>query len=533
MYKLLIVDDEDIVRNSIATLIDWPSLGFSEVCQAQNGMEALELALKIKPDVILTDIRMPFMDGLELSAKIREQLPQTNIVILSGHDEFKYAQKAMEHGVIDYLLKPIGPDSLSDKMREIKIKLDLRKDEREYLEKSRSQLHQSLPLLTEKFLNSLIYNTYSIKTLPKMLDFLNIPLTKGSFFICVIEPDLHLVDDKDREVYFYAVQNITAETFDSKHTVFSDVSGRSIVIYHLTVHETTVESRESAIELLNLLKTNVNLYLKIQVTAAIGSIVNKIENLYLSYDEAIYALECKYTLGKNKIYDISDMSYVESAIIYPHDACVEFIDAVKTSNSDLIRQAADDIILAVKNEPTISVANIKLVFIEILTSLLKLIAITKGTPVTLWSEGLSMFNELDKLGTVEEFTEAIESFALKVSSELVSSRLKSSSNIISNVIEFINNNYQQEDISLLSVAKYASVNASYLSTLFKKETGKNFVDYLNRVRIEKAMDLLRTTDLKAYEIAGMTGFSNPHYFSILFKKHIGVSPSEFKGGSSG
>ena len=531
MYKILIVDDEELVRTSITTIVDWASLGFTEVYQAENGIEALALALKVKPDLVLTDIRMPFMDGLQLSAQLREKLPSTSIVILSGHDEFKYAQQAIAYGILDYILKPIGPDSLYEKMLEIKTKLDLNLNKKKYLEKIRSQLHQSLPLLTEKFLNSLLYNSFENKAYSKTLEFLEIPLTPGPYLICVIEPDLLDIYENDLELYSFAVKNIATETFSSKHPVFSDAVGRIIVVFCVDTQISEEENHSITFELLNILKNNVNFYLKLQLTAAKGSIVNEINSLYMSYNEAISALECKYTLGKNRIYDIRDINYVESSIVYPHDAYVEFMDAVKSARTDLIIQASGSIVAALKSRHTISPANIKLVFIDIITSLLKLLAMTKGTSLEVWNKGLSLFSELDKQGTVEELTNATTEFAITVSVELAASRSKSTSIIVCKVIEYIKDNYQLQDISLFSAANYASVNASYLSTLFKKETGKNFVDYLNRVRIEKAMELLRTTDLKAYEVAYMTGFSNPHYFSILFKKHIGITPSEFKGGT--
>ncbi len=531
MYKILIVDDEDIVRDSIASIIDWNSLGFDEVYKAENGITALEIALDVKPDVVLTDIRMPFMDGLELSARLREQLPSTSIVILSGHDEFKYAKEAMSYGVLDYLLKPIGPESLSEKIAEIKQKLDMTKNEAKFLEKMRSQLHQSLPLLTEKFLNSLITDTYSKRSYGDTLSFLGIPLGEGPFIVSILEPDTSEIEPKDSDLYFYAVQNIAIESLPPSNPVFTDSYGRIIIIFSIEENLGDENAHKGVLELLNILNTNVNLYLKIQITASIGSIVDKVKNLYMSYNEAISALECKYTLGKNKIYDIKDMNYLESAIVYPHDAFVEFMDSVKSASPDLIMQASKSISFALKGEQAISIANIKLVFIEIIASLLKILAVTKGTSKEVWELGLALFGELDRLNSIESFVAKVTDYALIVSSEISSLRIKSSSNIVTRVIDYILNNYQQEDISLISAAKFASVNASYLSTLFKKESGKNFVDYLNRIRIDKAIELLRSTDLKAYEIANLTGFANPHYFSILFKKLIGISPSEFKNGT--
>ena len=129
MYKILVVDDEDIIRKSIVKIIDWKSLGFSEVFDAENGLDALEILKKEEIDLVLADIKMPFMDGLELSGIIKKDFPSVSVVIISGHDEFHMAQQAILHGVMDYILKPIGDVSLTEKMVEVREKLDKKKKE--------------------------------------------------------------------------------------------------------------------------------------------------------------------------------------------------------------------------------------------------------------------------------------------------------------------------------------------------------------------------------------------------------------------
>ncbi len=532
MNKLLIVDDEEFVRTSIINIIDWSSLGFTEVFQAENGVEALELSIKVKPDLVLTDIRMPFMDGIELSSKLREQLPDTNIVILSGYDEFKYAQSAITYGVLDYILKPIGPTSLTEKMREIKAKLDQTKSVREHLNKVRKQLHQSMPLLVEKFLNSLLNNSSEVKTYAKTIDFLELPIRKGPYLICIIEPDLNNFEYNDAELYSFAVKNIVEETFASNNPVFYDSKGRIIAIYCFNSMFSFSENHSIIYKLLYILKTNVNYHLNIQVTTAKGSFVNELNNLYMSYNEAVLALESKYIYGKDNIYDIQDIKSVETNLIYPHDSYIKFMDAVKSTNSDLIRQAASLIVLSLKKKSNITSANIKIVFIDIITSLLKQLTITKESSSSVLEQGVSLFKQMEKLSTLEELANATTEFAINVANEISKSIERNNSSIIGKVIEYISENYNSDSISLSSSAEYVNVNASYLSTLFKKEMNQNFIDYLNSIRINKAIELLQTTDLRTYEVAYSTGFSNPHYFSILFKKLVGISPSKFKGGNN-
>jgi two-component system, response regulator YesN len=530
MYKILIVDDEEIVRRSISRIVDWDALGFSSVLQAENGVEALEISLIEKPDLILTDIKMPFMDGLQLAEAIRENLPSTFVVILSGHDEFKFAQQAIGLGILDYILKPLGAASLTMKMQEIRKKLDEELQEKQYLIKVKNQLHQSLPLLRESFLNTLVCTPGSKTRAEDRLKFLDIKLSNGPYAICVIEPDLGLLEPGDVEIYSFAIKNIALESLGSKHIVFSDQNGRIVIILCLDSINFQLDTRNMIFDILSVIQKSIELFLKTIATFGVGTTVSTLSELYHSYSEALDALEYKYTLGKGKIYNIYDLDYHEPEFLYPFDAFSEFMTHVKSFQLGLLKQDLSNMTSPLK-EKNASPANIKLIFIELITELLKLLTETKKVSAETWSQGLNLYNQIEKLVTVDEMAEVILNFAVTVSKCLAEVRATSSKSIVSKAIEYVNTNYVLEDLSLYTTSSHIAVSAGYLSALFKKEAGINFSDYLTKVRMEKAIELLRATDMKTYEVAYKTGFSNPHYFSISFKKFTGRSPSEFRGAS--
>ena len=319
------------------------------------------------------------------------------------------------------------------------------------------------------------------------------------------------------------------ETVGTAHSVFSDNIGRIVIVICISALPDDTEKGNLLIDMLNVLHKDINIHLEIPATFGIGTNVTDISDQYNSYYEALTALDCRFTLGKDKIYNISDLNFIEAKFFYPTEIFSKLLIAVKTCERGTIRQLIAEICSFLKTEKALSPANIKMIFIEIITELLKLLTEIKGASPVVWSEGLSLYGQIEKLGTVDEMAEAVVPFVNNVSKNFVDTLSNNTQNVAQQAMEYINTNFQQEELSLISVASSISVSAGYLSALFKKETGINFSDYLTRVRMETAMQLLRTTDLRTYEIAYRTGFSSPHYFSISFKKYTGKSPSEYRG----
>ena len=529
MYKLLIVDDEEIIRRSIARILDWESLGFSSVRQAEDGRQALEMSLSDPPDLVLADIRMPFMDGLELAEALREKLPATCVVILSGHNEFALAQQAIGAGVLDYILKPLGAASLTAKMKEIKEKLDARRKDFQYLEKMRAQLRQSLPPLRESFWEKLtcLPGRKDPADTERRMRLLEMPLTEGPYTVCVIEPDLSHTEAEDTALFAYAIRNIVTESLGDAHPVFMDPKGRIVALFHLPSLPVSPEGGDMIPSVLKVIQNSIDLFLGISATFATGTRADAVDGLHSSYTEAPAALECKYTLGEGRIYSIYDLDYLESEFIYPFDAAASLLMHVKTWQQEPLAMDLEAI-AALLRERKASPDNIKLVFVQLVTELMKLLVETQTTAPETWTAGLSLFQYIERSRTIEDLVSALRGFAVTVAKRTAEARTNSTRMLVGKARAYIESHYMQEQLSLEAVSAHVCVSSGYLSALFKKETGINFTDCLTRVRMEKAVDLLRTTDLKGYEVADRIGFSNPHYFSIAFKKHTGRSPSEFK-----
>lgn len=525
-YSLLVVDDEELIRNAVTTIIDWRSLGFSAIYEAEDGEDALKICRSEKIDLVLTDIVMPFMDGMELSRIIKEEFPEIHIVILTGHEEFEYAKQSINYGVKNYILKPIGAESLYREMETICSSLNIESRQKRYVAKMRSQLHESLPLLREKFLYSLVCTSYHMgKDNEQRIQALEIPLYSKKYMVGIIEADVSSVEEKDMELFLFAIKNICLDTVGNQHCVFEDNNRTAVVFnldrygeaYHNIVYD-TMEVILKAIEIA----------LKIQSAGAIGAEADKIGGLHQSYCQANTALECRYFLGYDRIYDIHDLDYMGNVFLYPTDEIKQFIYSMKFQGSQEMADAMKMIELLCLGNQNLSIYNIKMIFFELLNAIIKELSAVKMAQELLWQQGISLYKTMDSLQTVRQLSAGILNFANQVAEALHLVQSNSSLELIHAAKKYLDQHYMQADLSLHMAAEHVGISTGYLSGLFKKETGTNFIEYLTNVRMEHAMELMQRTDKKNYEIAEETGFSNPHYFSISFKKYSGMSPSEFR-----
>lgn len=528
MYTLLIVDDEPLVRNSISTIIDWDSLGFTEIYQAEDGIEALEACRKYKVDLVLTDIVMPFMDGLELSKELGEEFPDIHVVVLTGHEEFEYAKQSVDLGVKNYILKPVGAATLYGKMKEICKKLNIEASQKQYIAEMKLKINQSMPALREKFLYTLACTPNGTPyNLEERIQTLELPLQSKSYLTAIVEVDLTKVEDTDQELFIFTGKNITIDCIGQNHCVFDNNNNKVVIVFCLD--EFGDEGKQIAYSTMQVIQKAIYSVLKVPITCALGSVVEVIDELSVSFNEAERALDCMYSLGDNKVYDVSDLDYIEKSFYYPFEGMQRLIYCVKFLTDREIREAVGEIRKILLLSKNLSHANIKMVFIELITSLLKELSSVKQVATSVWNEGFSLYQGLENMQSVPDIICGLQEFAVHVSAELHQQQSNSSQLIIQKTMKYIEEHYGDESISLSSAADHVSVSTGYLSALFKKEGKMNFVEYLTKVRMEKAMELLKNTDKKTYEIAYAIGFANPHYFSISFKKYSGMSPSDYRG----
>lgn len=525
MYSLLVVDDESLVRKSIVKIIDWFSLGFCNIYEAEDGIEALETCRKCKIDLVLTDIVMPFMDGIELTKILAAEFPEINIVILTGHEDFEYAKQSVDLGVRNYILKPVGAANLYAKMQEICHKLNIEAKQKEYIAKMRNQIHRSLQVLQEKFLYSLVCRGQIPADMMERIQSLELPLHASKYRVCMVEPLFDGVKQADIELFKFTAQNIVYSSVGNRHCTFDDNDGHIVVVFqtdhyeeeHLIVYHTMLVIQEA-----------IRAILKVSVTCAIGPSVVSRRELVNSYRSTLKALECKYSLGYDRVYDFRDLNYSNDIYFYPYEEITLYIHGIRSYDESKIRQASLSLSHKCSAQSPISLNTIKTSLIEVAAALFRDLSGEAGLPDDLWKMGMGIFQKMEHGKYLAEMIEPIEQFAIQAAILLHEHQNNVGQDVVYQVKQYVETKFFDPNISLGTVAEYIAVSAGYLSSMFKKATGINFVKYLTDTRMEKAQQLLRSTDKKTYEIAYETGFSDPHYFSISFKKYTGMSPSDYR-----
>lgn len=531
MYKILIVDDESIVREGIRDTINWEELGFEFAGDCADGREAIEAVNTLQPDVVLTDIYMPFVDGLELARYISEKFPRIKVVILTGYDEFEYAQQAVKLKVYDFLLKPITANELRKILEKMKSDLDKEAKKSEDLSKLKMQLRESLPLLKERFLERLVSGHLRSGELDDKLKLFDIDFTGTKFIALAVDIDdygqLDMIHQKgEDELLLFAVFNICEEIVlrGKNGIVFQNRNDKTVAILS---GNTILSLKEAAMRLSEEIQQSVEKYLEFTVTIGLGVICSSLTDISRSYKGAISALDYRFVLGKNKVINIMDMEHNTSEFSFHKMQWDKKIaSAIKIGTSDEIDKLVEAAIKDLK-ATLMPVERCYIYMQQILTSVINTID-ELGVDESEVFADRNPFTEVYSFQTLDEMEAWLMELCHKASKAILEKRSDYSKVQVERAIEYIRENYNDKGISLNSVCKHLFISTSYFSLIFKNNTGKTFVEYLTKVRVEKAMELLKTTNMKSYEISNRVGYDDPHYFSLIFKKETGMTPTEYR-----
>lgn len=532
MYTILIVDDESFVREGIKENINWQEHGFELVGDCSNGMEAMEAVDKFKPDIVLTDICMPFVDGLELTRYIVEKYPWIKVVILTGYDEFEYAQQAVKLKAYDYMLKPITANELRKVLDKLKKELDDESHKLEDFNKLKKQLRESLPLLKERFFNRLIQGNLRDSEIWEKLEHFDIDLAGNTYLVFTVDiddyGDLKLAHpETDDELFHFAVYNISEEILSEKEKciVFQTSTEKTVAIL---VGEDAQTLQESAISSAEKIRQAVEKYLKFSVTIGIGKSTTNICDINLSYKYALSALDYRFLLGKNRVIGIYDIegSTIERPI-YNKEWERKLVSAIKTGTTDEINSITASLIQSLKESYT----SVNKCYYQVQQAVMSVIGALNELGVSemeVYGEEETLLTGIYKLKTLDEIRKWLEGLFRRASDHLTGRRNDYCQVQAAKAVEYIKENYFNTELSLNAICKHLLMSTSYFSSIFKNYTGQTFVEYLTKVRVEKAMELLKATSLKTYEIAEKVGYNDAHYFSMIFKKASGCSPSDYR-----
>ena len=512
MYKVLIVDDERIIREGIAGSIDWNKYGFSLCGMAENGIDAYEIIKQVVPDVVITDIKMPGMDGLELISRVHGEYPQIIFIILSGYGEFEFANKAMKYGVKHYLLKPCDEDEITNILE--KILLEKREEEKKekFFSDINDNLKKVLPGVGEQFLRDFIMGgNYSAIELEYFLKLFEINETKLKLVVLKMDNDLDATQK-------FALKNIAYDILNENRIYLSTIFDNSISLLIKSIDLSILT------ELLFQIKDVFNKYFKCDICVGVSN-ENGFENIQEMYLEVQECLKCEFYLGGGKIITEKNIVFNKTKeILSTHKYNEVIAVSVKTGNLESLNSQLDRFFEIIYEEK-LEIEMAKNYCIEIFLIILRQ---SDQEEVSSYSKSIYKISDMSTLKQISAF---IKDTANEIAKKNYEDNTENYGTIINTVLNCVQENIQNYELSLTWIAKKVLfMNENYLGKLFYNHTNEKFSRYVIRVRMERAKELIKSKkDYKIYEITQQIGFEdNTQYFSQVFKKYTGYTPSEYR-----
>jgi two-component system, response regulator YesN len=522
LYKVFLVEDEIVTREGIRDNVDWKSAGFEFCGEAPDGEIALPLIEASQPDLLITDIKMPFMDGLQLCKIIREYMPWVKIIILSGHDEFNYAQAAIKLGVTEYLLKPVSVKDLHSVLQRTTETLDRERKEREDLKRLREQVDGSLVLLREKFLLRLVLGGVpSAEAIEQSQQFgLNLVANYHQVLLIKIESP-QASPPFDYQDYQSAGRIISALVSSNKDVFLVQKDLEEIIL--LIKGESPEQLNQDGAFLAELIQTEVEPNTTCRVKIGIGSPQQRLADIHHSFAEASAKLQS--TLEGAPLPGYIDEDDPIDRVKLDQAALEHYLKAGAAQDFDAF---FDTDLLPIGHGALRSPLVKHYLFLDIILTTAQFITDLGGNADQVLPEIRQVENLLARARTIDQVraeTRAIITSALAFRDGFVDNQQAIT---IHRAMAYIDENVSNPDLSLSRVAAKANLSPSHFSVVFSQVTGETYRDYLTRIRIEHAKELLRTTNLQCSEVAYQCGYNDPHYFSYIFKKNTGVSPLRFR-----
>lgn len=532
LYRVMLVDDEEEVRTSIIKKIDWERAGYEVVGDAENGEEALEKAAVLEPDLVITDIRMPFMDGLTLGSRLRELMPSIKLVIFSGFDDFEYAKQAIKINVVEYVLKPVNVEELTSILEKIKVILDNEIAQKTNVESLRFRYMRSLPVIREKYLTDLLEGRLSNEheldgNIYKISD--GKCWTVALFYIETLKT-LHSGEEiafhKEKELIPFSVKQLADEKLIKSYSTESFIIHDNVCVI---ASFKTEDEISGFIHIMNDICKESKRILELNVSVGIGSISNSLENINASYLGAQNALDYKVLLGEGKTIYIKDVEPNQITNLKFDDQCErELLTVIKFGSEEDIQKVVDALIGKFKIND-LSFQQYQVYLLGIVGALLKVVQGYELDVSSVFGNDIDYFQRLGTFQSIEEVRQWFYSITINLSKQINKERTSATNQIVISAKQYIQENYMLPLLSVEMICEHLHISTAYFSTLFKKETGQSYVAYLTEVRLNKAIELLNQTDYKTYMIAEKVGYSEPNYFSYVFKKQYGISPSKYRG----
>lgn len=532
MYKLLLVDDEVLVREAIAENIHWNELGYELLSVCENGKEAIEYIKKNKVDVVITDICMPFIDGIDLSKYIYENHLPINVIIFSGYNEFEYAKKAIKYGVSEYLSKPVTAYELSEILGNLKKNLDKKREVEAEFDKLNKSYFKNRILIQSKIIEKLIMGNEIEEESRKDIEEYGLQMDYLEYRVAIVEIDIYsdlynANEDKIKkgEMKSFVIYNISDEIikkYNAGEVCKGDNNKGLILLW--TNHSREFEDKINLI--FKEIQEEVFKVLKLTITISVGEIVYSLSDLHKSYKDAEQLLLYRYLWDENQIFDREKLKNKLNGSVNLDNVIDKVILGIKLNEKKQIEEKIIEIQELLKNA-YIRKNKICLYLFEIVSQACDLLRTYNLTDDFIYRKKEEVITRITESRSLREAMLMLKEFCYMSCDEMYKQRDSDGNKQAMLALDYIEKHYGDFDLNLNVICSYVCVSISHFSTIFKNYTGDTFMEVLMRTRMQKAKELLENTSLKNYEISEKVGFRDPHYFSIAFKKATGKSPKEY------
>ena len=531
MIKVFLVEDEVIMREGIRRNIDWEAEGFEFVGEAGDGELAYPLIQKSRPDILITDIQMPFMDGLELSRLVKQEMPGIKIIVLTGYDEFEYAREGIDIGITDYLLKPIASAKLLEAVKKVG---QLVREERISQKNSDRERSENLQIARQKFFRGLVLGNKPASVLLQEGREVGMDLVANRYNILLFQIFPKQDGKEDIEEYNGAVREIRerAESLAGVLMVELGIEGWAFIF--LETDDTPLEEVQGiVIEMLRMIPGK---HESFSYFGGLGNPVERLSELNQCYEEAGHAFAYRYLEEHNQIIPGSQLPDRQYKKEEPALGSLEVqkLDRkvvesfLKTGLKSEVSRFVEEYFAGFGEKNIESLLFRQYVIMDIYFA-----AAALSEELGYGAEALG-----ERCGRIQDMAKAFSSVESnkKYLKDVLEAAIdlreavsqKKYHSLLEEAKNYIRQHFEDEDISLNSVAASVNLSPNHFSSIFSQQAGQTFIEYLTAVRMERAKELLRTTAMKSSEIAYAVGYKDSHYFSYLFKKTQECTPGEFR-----
>lgn len=526
MLKVIIVDDERIQREGIMKHVSWQDYDMQVVGCAADGVEALELAETCRPDILITDVKMPRMNGIELAQKIKELLPNIIILIISGYEEFEYARAAIDLNAHAFILKPINMGKLRQCLEKINLLNQSEQCLQQEIAEMKQRLEESKPVLRDSFLKDLACGFLKDENvIRRRAEYLAVPLPEKDYYVIVVQVDNPLEDtNEEKNQLFYL--NLSKSIHESYSRCCKGISVRVkdnefvIVLFGQDVKDI------DSYGIVQNIKEEIERKSNYTITIGVSEPINNIIYINEGYRQAELAVRQKYYLGRGKVIFFNDIKAGESAPGSLDEKYEGLMEKITLGDNNMVGQTVDDI-FALFARTSVQEQYVKAFCFRLMSDIYRIVYEMNEKMEDIFGEEDIVWSKIYRFDTIPDVRMWVKNIITAVSNYIYNKRSRKNSNVVDTIIKILEDRYY-EQITIEELAGKVYLTPNYICNLFKENIGESIIDYLTKVRMRHAQRLLADPGIKIYEVAEKTGFNSTSYFSIVFKNSFGISPKEYR-----